>query len=234
MRPTGIHPSAVIGEPPEHREWSVGDPFLYPQIDPSARVNALCTIDSGLREPTRVGARTFVMARCHLGHDSQIGADCELAPGTVIGGHAVLEDGVRCGIGVLVRPFIRVGAGARLGAGAVVVKDVPAGEVWCGNPARKLERREAAALADHISASELHQAALAVLPHLTFHRGQTLTKADEVTLEWVAEVLAKAAHLCEICESPETKGFADKSNIFTDYLCSAHADCAEGSERSFA
>jgi serine acetyltransferase len=61
-----------------------------------------------------------------------------LAPHTVLGGHVSLEAGVRCGIGVLIRPFITVGAGARLGAGAVVVSNVPAGEVWVGNPARRL------------------------------------------------------------------------------------------------
>lgn len=138
MRPTGIHERAVIGSPPEHREWQCGDVMRYPEISETARVNAYCTIDSGLKEPTRIGPRTFCMAHVHVGHDAQIGADCELAPGTVIGGHAVLEDGVRCGIGVLVLPFKRIGRGARLGAGAVVTKDVPAGEVWVGNPARKL------------------------------------------------------------------------------------------------
>lgn len=140
-RPTGWHWTAIVGEPPESRTWNLGDDIRFPEIDPTARLNAFVTVDAGLREPTRIGARSFVMAHCHVGHDAQIGSDCELAPGTVIGGHAVLEDRVRCGIGVLIRPFIRVGAGARLGADAVVVKHVPAGEVWVGNPARKLEGR---------------------------------------------------------------------------------------------
>lgn len=133
-----IHPTAIIGDPPEHREWKPGDKTYQPEIDPTARINSYVTVDAGLHAPTKVGARTFLMTKTHVGHDAQIGADCELAPGTVIGGHAVLEDGVRCGVGVLVRPFIHVGKGARLGAGAVVVKDVPAGEVWIGNPARRL------------------------------------------------------------------------------------------------
>jgi acyl-[acyl carrier protein]--UDP-N-acetylglucosamine O-acyltransferase len=133
-----IHPSAVIGDPPEHRDWRNGDNVFTPLIAPSAQINALVSVDAGLRAPTTVGPRTLVMKHCHIGHDAVVGADCELAPGTVLGGHVVLEDRVRCGIGVLIRPFIRVGAGARLGAGAVVVKDVPAGEVWVGNPARKL------------------------------------------------------------------------------------------------
>jgi acyl-[acyl carrier protein]--UDP-N-acetylglucosamine O-acyltransferase len=136
-----IHPSAIVGSPPEHRDFPQGGYYHRPEIHPDARINAFVTVDGGLNGPTHIGARTFTMAHCHIGHDAWVGNDCELAPGTVIGGHAVLEDGVRCGIGVLIRPFVRVGAGARLGAGAVVVKDVPAGETWVGNPARKFEKK---------------------------------------------------------------------------------------------
>lgn len=32
---------------------------------------------------------------------------------------------------------ITIGAGAVIGCGSVVTKNVPAGETWCGNPARK-------------------------------------------------------------------------------------------------
>ena len=140
MRPTGIHERAVIGSPPEHREWQVGDKFFQPEIDPTARVNAYVTIDAGLKAPTRVGARSFIMAGCHIGHDAQVGEDCELAPKTVLGGHAQLGNKVRCGVGVLVKPFVKIGDGARLGMGAVVNKDVPAGEVWVGNPAEEIGR----------------------------------------------------------------------------------------------
>src|SRR4051812_4647836 len=104
-----VHPTAVIGEPPEHRDFQPGfDTAHAPDVHLTARVNAFVTIDAGLRTATRVGARAFLMAHCHVGHDAVIGADCELAPGTVIGGHAVLEDRVRCGIGVMVRPGVTV------------------------------------------------------------------------------------------------------------------------------
>jgi acyl-[acyl carrier protein]--UDP-N-acetylglucosamine O-acyltransferase len=137
-----IHETAIIGDPPEHRDWKPGDPKLAPVIDPTARINSFVTVDAGLHEPTRIGARTFCMTKTHVGHDAQIGDDCELAPGTVIGGHAVLGNGVRCGIGVLVLPFKRVGKGVRLGAGAVVTKDVPPGEIWVGNPASPLHKKQ--------------------------------------------------------------------------------------------
>ena len=137
-RPGFIHPTAEIGNPPEHREWTLKDGDKGVQIAPTAQINAFCTVDAGHEHPTRIGHGAWLLAHTHIGHDAEIGAGCELAPGTVIGGHVVLEPGVRCGIGVLVRNRVRVGRGARIGAGAVVVKDVPPGEIWVGNPAKKI------------------------------------------------------------------------------------------------
>lgn len=37
---------------------------------------------------------------------------------------------------------VSIGDGAMIGAGSVVTKDVPSGEVWVGNPARFLKKRE--------------------------------------------------------------------------------------------
>jgi acetyltransferase-like isoleucine patch superfamily enzyme len=114
----------------------------HPEIDETAQVNALVSVDAGLHEPTRIGARTLLMKHVHIGHDAQIGADCELAPGTVIGGHVTFGDRVRVGVNACVRPFINVGEGARIGAGAVVVKHVEPGDVVVGNPARPLPKKE--------------------------------------------------------------------------------------------
>lgn len=36
---------------------------------------------------------------------------------------------------------IKIGDGALIGAGSVVTKDVPPGEIWAGNPAKKLRSK---------------------------------------------------------------------------------------------
>jgi acyl-[acyl carrier protein]--UDP-N-acetylglucosamine O-acyltransferase len=134
-----IHPTAVIGDPPEHRDHR-DQPGRPPMIHHSARVEAFVTVDAGIRAATEIGPRTWLMKRCHVGHDAYIGSDCELAPGCIVGGHVVIEDRVRVGMGAIFKPFVEIGAGARIGCGAVVLQNVPPGEVWAGNPARCISK----------------------------------------------------------------------------------------------
>lgn len=67
-----------------------------------------------------------------LAAESWIGSPHRIIIGdrVTIGAHSI----------VLARPnaTLRIGDGSTIGAGSVVTKDVPAGEVWAGNPARKL------------------------------------------------------------------------------------------------
>ena len=48
----------------------------------------------------------------------------------------VIEDDAWIGIGAMILKGVRVGAGARVQAGAIVTRDVPAGATVAGNPAR--------------------------------------------------------------------------------------------------
>ena len=44
--------------------------------------------------------------------------------------------GATIGAGATILPGLTIGGKAMIGAGSVVTKNVPAGEIWIGNPAR--------------------------------------------------------------------------------------------------
>ena len=94
-------------------------------------------MDSGRLGPTRLG-NVWLMKSVHVGHDAVLEDGVEIAPMTSVGGHVTLGHNVKVGQGVTFKPFVKVGAGARIGMGSVVIRDVPVGEIWAGNPARKL------------------------------------------------------------------------------------------------
>ena len=130
----GIHHTAVIGHPAEHRERMPGDTMHHPHVDRTARVEAYVTVDAGIYRRTTIGPAAWLMKHVHIGHDATIGQGCELAPGTVVGGSAELGRGVKVGINASILPFVKVGDGARIGAGAVVTKDVQPGAVMVRQP----------------------------------------------------------------------------------------------------
>ncbi|BCL61016.1 N-acetyltransferase [Desulfomarina profundi] len=52
----------------------------------------------------------------------------------------VIERNVSIGSGATILCGITVGSDSIVGAGSVVVRDIPAGEIWVGNPAKFLRR----------------------------------------------------------------------------------------------
>jgi serine O-acetyltransferase len=79
-----------------------------------------------------------------IGETAVVGNDVTLYQCVTLGGtslakgkrHPTLEDGVIVGAGAQILGPVRVGAGARIGANAVVVKDVAPGATMVGIPAR--------------------------------------------------------------------------------------------------
>lgn len=136
-----IHETAIVSEdalvgPPG--EWRDHDTRFPACLDENVVVREFATVHAGCERPTLIGARTLLMTKSHVGHDSKVGTDCDIAPGAVIGGCVTIGNRVKIGMNASIRPHVTVGDDARIGMGAVVLKDVPAGETWAGNPARRI------------------------------------------------------------------------------------------------
>jgi len=54
----------------------------------------------------------------------------------------LVEEGASIGSSVTILCGVTIGAAAIVGAGSVVTKDIPDGEVWAGNPARFIRKAE--------------------------------------------------------------------------------------------
>jgi sugar O-acyltransferase (sialic acid O-acetyltransferase NeuD family) len=83
-----------------------------------------------------VGDLSLINTYASLGHDAVLGRCCVLASYSVATGHSVLEDEVFLATHAVVIPGQKIGAQARVSAGAVVFHDVPSGCLAAGNPAR--------------------------------------------------------------------------------------------------
>nr|WP_296068259.1 acetyltransferase [uncultured Actinoplanes sp.] len=115
-------------------------------VHPSVAIGAGSVVGPGsvllagtvLTADVTVGAHVAVMPQVVLTHDDVVDDYATVASGVRLGGGAVLRRGAYVGAGALVREGVTVGAWSLVGMGSVVLHDVPAGQVWAGNPARLL------------------------------------------------------------------------------------------------
>ncbi|MEX0822530.1 MAG: acyltransferase [Rhodothermales bacterium] len=93
----------------------------------------------GIRIGTNVGIGPSVkiLTSAHELDDT----DEPILHGDVSFAPVVLEAGCDVGVGAILLPGVTIGRGAQVGAGSVVTRDVPAGAVVAGSPARVLRYR---------------------------------------------------------------------------------------------
>ena len=117
---TLIHPTALINKYAEIGEGVV--------VTPRSNINA----------DTKIGDFVSILGS-GIGHDATVGDWSTLSGRCSINGHVQVGSMVYIACGVSIAPAKKIGDGAHVGIGSVVISNVKAGTKVFGNPAKKID-----------------------------------------------------------------------------------------------
>lgn len=201
--------------------WTNGFKWLGRFISQFARWATGIEIHPG----ATIGRRVFIDHGMGvvIGEMSEIGDDCTIYQGVTLGGtslvkgakrHPTLEAGVVIGANACVLGGFTVGAGARVGSGAVVTKPVPAGATAVGNPARIIEaakdaQREEMAAKLGFSAYGVTQGDDPVAQAMKGLIDNAGSHEHQIALLWqaIAQLSVAAKRDCVPCDAQQDEAF---------------------------
>lgn len=140
-----VHPGATIGA--KTRIWQFCVVLDGAVIGADCNLNAHTLVEGG----SRIGDRVTLKSGVYVWDGVTLEDDVFVGPNAVFTNDKAPRSRVRptdfaktrvgrgasIGGGAVILPGVTIGEGAMIGAGSVVTRDVPAGETWIGNPARR-------------------------------------------------------------------------------------------------
>jgi len=111
---------------------------------PDSTVSRYATLGEGsvvfagavVNADARVGSGAILNTGSSVDHDCLLGSCVHISPGARLAGGVCVQDLSWIGIGACVRQLVNIGSQVMVGAGAVVVRDVPDKVTVAGVPAR--------------------------------------------------------------------------------------------------
>jgi UDP-N-acetylglucosamine acyltransferase len=120
-----FHAGCVIGDAPQDLKYKdeptrlcIGDHNVFRE---HVTVHRATKTDG----ETVIGSHNFLMANCHVGHNSRLGDHIIIANGALLGGHVTVQDRAFISGNCLIHQFVRVGTLAIMQGGSAISKDLP-------------------------------------------------------------------------------------------------------------
>lgn len=122
---------------------------FYNAIHPSVIIKDFVELGKGiviqagsiLAVNSKIGNHVHINFNCSIGHDAIIDNFCTINPIVAINGNDHIGEGVYVGTGATFIQEVSVGSWSTIGAGAVVINDIPEKVVAVGVPARVIKEK---------------------------------------------------------------------------------------------
>jgi sugar O-acyltransferase (sialic acid O-acetyltransferase NeuD family) len=120
---TIIHPTAIVSD--------------FAEIGCDVIISSFSLISAN----SKIGNHAYISTGCVIGEDTIIDSYCRVSPKTTISGSCHIKEGVFIGVGTTIIQNRSIGAWATVGAGSLVLKDIPAGVIAFGMPAAVIKEK---------------------------------------------------------------------------------------------
>lgn len=137
----------AVGDPEQRAKYAAmlrarGGEFAI-LVEPSAKIGGQTELSSGcivgpfcvISCNVTIGHDTVLTSHVTVGHDVRLGGNCHLGAFAFLGGGASAGDGVTIHPHAGILPGVRIGDGATIGAGSVVIRSVSPESTVFGVPA---------------------------------------------------------------------------------------------------
>jgi UDP-N-acetylbacillosamine N-acetyltransferase len=113
-------------------------PKAYVATTAQLGCNIIVNANAVIHPYTSIANGTVVHALANIGHNCDIGMCCNISPGAVVGGWVQIGEGAYIYMNSTVLNNIKIGKHSIIGAGSMVVTNVPDNTTVMGNPAKTI------------------------------------------------------------------------------------------------